>query len=115
MAARTVSRNRFWALFGSILVAGFIGYVVTYAASTTGMLIAFSGLAMTDLFTILSGLDPEATLEALDRATETVSFRFATIIAIILVSAGYSFYSLILAGPQPFFTRQWAEASSRSA
>ena len=71
---------------------------------------SISGLAMTDLFTILSGLNPEATLEAHDRATETVSFRFATIIAIVVVSAGYSFYSLILAGPEAFFTKQWAEA-----
>lgn len=110
LAAINVSINRFWAIFGSILVAGIIGYVVNYAASTTGVLVAFSGLAGSDIFTLLLGTDPEASLDAIQRATETASFRFATIIAIILASAGYSFYTLILAGPQAFFTRQWAEA-----
>lgn len=110
-AARTVSINRFWALFGSILVAGLIGYVVTYLAGMSALLMAFSGLASSDLFTILSGLDPEGSLEAIERATETASVRLITVIAIALTSAGYSFYTLILAGPQAFFTKQWAEAA----
>lgn len=109
-AARYVSLNRFWPIFGSILVAGIIGYVVNYVASGFALLMAFSGLAGSDLLTILAGQDPEAMIDAIDRATETASFRFATIIAIVLASAGYSFYTIILAGPQAFFTDQWIEA-----
>ena len=109
-ASRNVSMNRFWPLFGSILVAGIIGYVVNYTATAIAMLMAFSGLAGTDLFTIMAGTDPEATLGAIERASETASFRFATFIAIIVASAGFSFYTLILAGPQAFFTEQWADA-----
>lgn len=110
LAARHVSRHRFWALFGSILVAGLIGYVVCYAAFAVGLLMAFSGLNFGELLTIMSGTDPESTLEAIEKATESASFRISTIFAIALVSAGYAFYSLMLAGPQAFFTKQWAEA-----
>lgn len=112
LAARHVSKNRFWVLFGSILVAGLIGYVVSYVAFVTGILMAFSGLAGGDIFTIMTGTDPEATLEALERASETASFKISSVFAILLTSAGYSFYILILAGPQAYFTRQWAESGA---
>ncbi|MGJ8559793.1 MAG: hypothetical protein ACSHX3_06115 [Litorimonas sp.] len=112
LAARHISRNRFWALFGSILVAGLIGYVVSNIAYTTGFLMAFSGLNINDLITVMSGSDPEVILAAIERATATASFRISTFIAIAVVSAGYAFYSLILAGPQAFFTRQWADAAA---
>lgn len=112
LAARHVSKNRFWALFGSILVAGIIGYVASYATFILAITMGFVGMTNTDAVTMLTGLDPEATLETLTQAMDSARFKLSTAIAIILVSAGYAFYSLILAGPQAFFTKQWANAQS---
>jgi len=110
LAARYVTKNRFWPLLGSILVAGLFGYVLSYIAMTMGLMVAFPGLEGSDLITIMMGTDQEGTLEALDRASDSASFNLKSVLAIVLASAGYSFYVLILAGPQAFFTQQWAEA-----
>lgn len=110
LASRHVSRNRFWPLFGAILVAGLIGCVVSNVTSSTAIVMAFSELAGTELFALMSGTDPDASVQAVDRAAETASLNLKSILAIILMSAGLSFYVLILSGPQAFFTRQWAQA-----
>lgn len=111
-AARYVSKNRFWALFGSILVAGLIGYVVSYIGSTFGMQLAFPNMNFAEYMTMVSGLDPEATVQTVERLAETATFNIMSVLAIILLSAGYSFYILMLSGPQAFFTRQWADSGA---
>ncbi|MGB3457113.1 MAG: hypothetical protein WBG08_09955 [Litorimonas sp.] len=110
LGSRYVTRNRFWALFGSALVAGLIGYVVFYVLMAMAVGLAFTGLGGADLFTLMAAQDPEAILETLDGLTQTSAFRISSIFAILIVSAGMAFYSLILAGPQGYFTRQWADA-----
>lgn len=114
LAARHITKNRFWPLLGSILVAGLFGYVASYIAMTTGVIMAFSGLESGDLMTIMMGVDTDGTLAAIDRASDNASFNLKSVLAIILTSAGYSFYVLILAGPLAFFTRQWAEAGGEN-
>ncbi|WP_298917523.1 hypothetical protein [uncultured Algimonas sp.] len=111
-AARHVSRNRFWAMFGSILVAGLIGNVVSYTTFSIGMLMAFSELGLADIFALLSSADSAASLAAIERASETAGFRITSIVAIVLTSFGYMVFTLMLAGPQAFFTKQWAEAAN---
>ena len=110
LAARHVSRNRFWALFGSILVAGLIGYIVSYIAVVIGIMLVFPSINIGDIMTNMINGDPEATLDAIQRVSETVSFRIMTMISIVIVSAGYAFYLLLLVGPQAYFTHQWAGA-----
>jgi hypothetical protein len=110
LAARHVSRNRFWALFGATLVAGLIGYVATYTASIAALFIAFSGLSAGDVLTMMSGTDPEAMLDILKNKMQTAQFSLTSLIAILLMSAGQAFFILIMSGPQAFFTKQWADA-----
>lgn len=111
LAARKVSQGRFWPLFASVLVAGIIAYVVFYITMIIAMMIGFVGLSGPEIAVMMSGLDPEASFEALSQAVDGPSFRIAAIFAIILYSAGYAFFCLMVAGPPAFFTRQWAEAS----
>ncbi|MGB6230986.1 MAG: hypothetical protein WBF53_12775 [Litorimonas sp.] len=110
MAARHVSKNRFWALFGSLLVAAIIGYAATNVAFYAAIGIGVSGFGASDLFNLMTGTDLEASLEAIQAATQSTSFKLTTLLALLVASAGYAFYSILLAGPQAFFTRQWAEA-----
>ncbi|GHA82789.1 hypothetical protein GCM10009069_02490 [Algimonas arctica] len=112
LAARYVSKNRFWALFGSILVAGIMGYVASNIGTTLGMQLAFPDLSFAEYIKLSSGLDSESTLETLERLSESASFNVMSVLAIILISVGYSFYNLLLSGPQAYFTRQWAESGA---
>ena len=96
LAARHVSRNRFWALFASILVARLIGYIVIYIAVIIGILLVFSSINIGDTMTNMIESDPAAWI--------------MTMISIVIVSAGYAFYLLLLVGPQAYFTHQWAGA-----
>ncbi len=110
LAARYVSKNRFWALFGSLLVAGLIGYVASNVGSSIAMMVAFSQIDFNDIFVLLFQGDPESVVQALLRAKENVANFPVMAIAIFIMSAGTVFYSLLIAGPEAFFTRQWAEA-----
>jgi len=110
IAARYVSRNRFWPIFGAILVAGVIGYAVYYILMTFGIMIAFAGLMDGEFMTMVASTDPAAKMEFFDRVSQSTSFGLTSVVAITLVSAGYAFYSLMLAGPEAYFTQQWAEA-----
>ncbi|MEM7729301.1 MAG: hypothetical protein AAF311_08500 [Pseudomonadota bacterium] len=110
LAASHVSRNRFWALFGAMLVAGLIAYVVTYTLMTIAMMLAFAELTGGDLAALMTGLDPDATQAALETMRDASLFSPLSLLAVLLVSAGYGFYVLLIAGPPAFFTRQWSDA-----
>ncbi len=110
LAARKISANRFWALFGSILVAGIIGYVTYYAMFIIGGIIGFGSLFSGDALESAAGNDPEAFLASLLSASQTTGFRIGAAIGIILMSAGQAFYTVILLGPSAFFVKQWDEA-----
>lgn len=111
LAARHVSKGRAWALLGSILVAGLIGYVVYYILSTIGILAGLSGLITPDMFSALSAGDSDTLVETAHAAMEQAGFKVGVVIAIIAMSSGAAFYQMMLVGPQAYFTWQWAEAS----
>ena len=110
LAARKVTKNRFWAVFGSALVAGIIAYVVVNVSYVVAAMIGFSGFMSGGGLEALSAEDPEAMLSGLGDAMSGSAFRLTTIIAAFFVSLGLSFYLLLMVGPQAFFTRQWNEA-----
>lgn len=110
LAARHVSKNRFWALFGSLLVAGLISYVVQTVVSF-GAIIPFLTVFMNgDMMAALSTTDADAAGEVIRESLTSGGFMISVFVSLVLSSASYAFYSLIMAGPTAFFTRQWAEA-----
>jgi hypothetical protein len=66
-------------------------------------------LGISDVLTMMSGLDPEASYEALSGALAEPGSTIAALVGIAFASVGYAFFILILAGPPAFFTRQWSE------
>ena len=113
LAAGKITRNRFWALFGSLFVAGIIGYVIYYALFLTGLFTGLSGLFSGGVFDQLMSDNPEAAIETMAAQTRTTGFRIGAIFAIIMTAAGQAFYLLILMGPSAFFVKQWNESDPR--
>lgn len=111
MASRHVSKGRRWAIFGSVLVAGLIGYVAYYITSTIGFMAGLSGLMSSELFSALMAEDTVQMIDLFQDAMSQSGFKAGVALAIILMSAGIAFYYMMIAGPQAFFTRQWAESS----
>lgn len=109
-AARKVSANRFWALFGSLLVAGIIAYVVAYAGYILAGVVGFSSIASSGVLEGLTEGSASEGLDALSGLTQSSGFRLFALFAILIVSLGQSFFVLLLAGPPAFFTRQWHES-----
>jgi hypothetical protein len=112
LAARHVSRNRFWALFGSMLVAGLIGYVVAYIFIALGFAVGLAGFFNGDMMSAFLAEDFELVKQNAVVFSETSRFKIGVFFAIVMSSAGSAFYSLLIAGPQAFFTRQWAESGA---
>lgn len=114
LAARYVTKNRFWALFGSCLVAGLIGYVVCYILMFLGFGVGLSGLFNADMMEALAAEDFETVTKNAAKFTNSGGFKIGVFLAIVLSSAGMAFYSLMLAGPTAYFTRQWAESGAKA-
>lgn len=112
IAARHVSKNRFWALFGSYLVAGLIGYVVCYIAMVFGFVIGLAGFFNADVMNAFVAEGFQSVMERMTNFSKSSGFKVGVFFAILMSSAGMAFYSLIMAGPQAYFTRQWAEAGA---
>lgn len=112
LAARHVSKNRFWALFGSVLVAGLIGYVVAYIFFILGFTVGLAGLFNGDMMAAFIAEDFDLIMQSAAAASKTSGFKIGAFFAIIMSSAGSAFYSLLIAGPQAYFTRQWAESGA---
>ena len=111
LAARRVTKNRYWALFGSILVAGLLGYTTYYALSLTGISAGLSSLLTGEMMEgLLSGEDPSAALGSLRDTAGTTRFRIGAFFAVVMTAAGNAFYILMLLGPSAFFVRQWEES-----
>ena len=108
-AARHVSKNRFWALFGALLVALIFGYVASYAAMLMGGMIGASGLVDGNLLEQLMGDDASSVIESVGAKTQTTSFRIKAFIGTVLLCLGTAFYTLMIMGPSAFFVRQWDE------
>ena len=111
LAARKITKNRYWALLGSLLVAFLISYIMSYVMSslgmTTGLAGLFSGGGLTD---IMLGENTEDARESLANISESSGFRIGAFFAIIMTAAGQAFYILMMMGPSAFFVRQWNEA-----
>ena len=110
LAARKVTKNRFWPLFGALVVAGIIAYVGAYALMLTGVLTGLGSLLSGDALASLSGDDPQAAFDTLAERTRSGSFRMGALFALIATAAGQAFYTLFLLGPSAFHTREWSEA-----
>jgi hypothetical protein len=112
LAARHVSKNRFWALFGSLLVAGLIGYVVAYIFIILGFTVGLAGFFNGEMMNALLAEDFDQVMDSVVAFSESSGFKIGVFFAIVLSSAGAAFYSLIIAGPQAFFTRQWVDSGA---
>lgn len=115
LAARHISKHRFWALFGSIIVAGIIGYVVSYAAMIIGAMLGLSGLFSLETLNALSGNDAEGALQGIFAQSQTMGFKIGAFFAIAMASAGYAFYAVLLMGPSAFFVKQWSDSDPSKA
>lgn len=114
LAARYVSKGRAWALLGSILVAGLIGYVVYYVGSMVGMMAGLSGFLSPDMMSALSANDSDLIIEIARDVVTQPGFKVGVVIGLLAMAAGAAFYQMMLVGPQAFFTRQWAEAGAET-
>lgn len=112
LAARHVSKNRFWALFGAVLVAGLIGSVVAYIFMALGVAVGLAGLFNSDMMSAFMAEEFDLIVESAAAATKSASFKIGMVFAILMGSAGTAFYSLLIAGPQAYFTWQWAESGA---
>ena len=110
LAARNVSKNRFWGLLGSIIVAGIIAYIASYAAMLIGGMVGLAGLFTGDTAAAFGSEDPAAIGAALSSATSGTGFKIGALFAIVCFAFGNAFYILMLMGPSAFFTKQWAES-----
>lgn len=112
LAARHVSKNRFWALLGSLLVAWLIGYVVYTAVYTVGMFSMLASFFDGAFIEAVETEDPAQIMNALSALVSGTGFKISFFIALLLSSMGQAFYLLIIAGPTAYFTQQWAEAGA---
>ncbi|GLQ20244.1 hypothetical protein GCM10007854_11990 [Algimonas porphyrae] len=111
LAARHVSKGRRGAIFGSIFVAGLIGYIAYYALSTAGFLSGLSGLMSAELFSAILAEDSQEVVDLVQQAVNSPGFKAGLAVALFLMSAGMAFFYMIIAGPQAYFTKQWADAA----
>lgn len=115
LAARKITKNRFWALFGSLFVAGLIAYVLYYVVSIIGLMMGVAGLFDSEFINALASEDSQAALDGFSARTRSLSFRIGALFAIIMSSFGGAFYTLMISGPSAFFVRQWDEADPSRA
>ncbi|GLQ23119.1 hypothetical protein GCM10007853_09930 [Algimonas ampicilliniresistens] len=111
LAARYVTHGRFWAIFGSVLVAGLVGYVAYTVLASIGMMVGLAGLFNAEILGAFIGDTPEDVIPALIEQTKAPGFMVGVIFAALLTALGSAIYMVMIAGPQAFFTYQWAEAA----
>lgn len=111
LAARYVTHGRFWAIFGSVLVAGLVGYVAYTVLASIGMMVGLAALFNAEILGALIGDTPEDVIPAMIEHTKAPGFMVGVIFAALLTALGSAIYMVMIAGPQAFFTYQWAEAA----
>ncbi len=115
LAARHVSKYRFWALFGSLVVAYILGYIAAYFLLLVGGIVGLSGLFSGGVLDMFSSGDAEGAMATMSATTSTIGFKIAALIGIFIFCAGTAFYTLMLLGPSAFFVQQWEDMDPTKA
>ncbi|WP_416878041.1 hypothetical protein [Litorimonas sp.] len=107
LAARNVTKQRFWSLFGVYLVIYIGGYIGYYMVSLIGMLLVSGN---PDFLTAMSGFggeNPRPIIEAtIDRFSNPL-YMILGIVAMTMMAAALSAWILWIAGVSAYAVRWW--------
>jgi hypothetical protein len=107
LAARKVTKQRFWSLFGVYLVVYIGGYIGYYVVSLIGMLLVSGN---PDFLTAMSGFgeeNPRPIIEAtIDRFSNPL-YMILGIVAMTMMAAALSAWILWIAGVSAYAVRWW--------
>jgi len=107
LAARHITKNRFWSLFGVYLVVWIGGYIGVYITNTIAMLL-ISGDP--EFMIAMSGLSKENPRAIFDFVAERFSnplFMLLGIFSMAMIAASYSAWMLWIAGVSAYAVRLW--------
>lgn len=108
LAARKVTKHRFWSLFGAYVVTYIGGYIAYYI-----LYILVLGVVTGDMDFIMSmsGLSTESPASAFQAAAERISNPLVMIIGVLgvaVISAAWSAWMLWIAGVSAYAVKWWA-------
>ena len=107
LAARHITKKRFWSLFGVYLVVWIAGYIGVYLVNTIAMLLISGDPEFMIAMSGLSKENPRAIFDVVADRFSNPLFMLLGIISMAMIAASYSAWMLWIAGVSAYAVRLW--------